>query len=114
VIVVHDAAAAVPIIVLLMMLLSQIQDEMNDFFDANAIPHNLRLRIRKYMIYKRDTPGSNMSDLLEHMSPAIRDEVALFKFQHILSSVAQFRRAPPPFLAAVALKLTTSNIYYIT
>ncbi|KAF0720264.1 Aste57867_451 [Aphanomyces stellatus] len=81
-------------------------DQINDFLEMNAIPQTLRLRIRKYLLYKRDARLSNISELLASLSPAIRDEVALFKFEKILSSVGQFRGAPPDFLAALALKLT--------
>ncbi|CAK4086574.1 unnamed protein product [Aphanomyces euteiches] len=81
-------------------------DRVNDFLDLNSIPQSLRLRIRKYLLYKRDACISNISELLSSVSPAIRDEVALFKFQKVLGSVAQFRGAPSDFLAALALKLT--------
>ncbi|RHY35393.1 hypothetical protein DYB32_000160 [Aphanomyces invadans] len=81
-------------------------DRVNDFLETNDIPFSLRLRIRKYLLYKRDAHISNISELLSSVSPAIRDEVALFKFEKILGSVAQFRGAPPDFLAALALKLT--------
>ncbi|KDO30011.1 hypothetical protein SPRG_19857 [Saprolegnia parasitica CBS 223.65] len=80
-------------------------DEVNDFLDVNNIPQNLRIRIRKYLLYKRDAKIGDIAEVLHSMSPAIRDEVALFKFQHILSSVHQFRGAPPDFLAAIALRL---------
>ncbi|KAG9412580.1 hypothetical protein AC1031_015489 [Aphanomyces cochlioides] len=82
-------------------------DRVNDFLEMNAIPQSLRLRIRKYLLYKRDARISNISELLSSVSPAIRDEVALFKFEKVLGSVAQFRGAPSDFLAALALKLTT-------
>ncbi|RHY68382.1 hypothetical protein DYB38_011017, partial [Aphanomyces astaci] len=81
-------------------------DRVNDFLDMNDIPLSLRLRIRKYLLYKRDARISNISELLSSVSPTIRDEVALFKFEKILGSVAQFRGAPPDVLAALALKLT--------
>ncbi|RHZ06104.1 hypothetical protein DYB31_008048 [Aphanomyces astaci] len=84
-------------------------DRVNDFLDMNDIPLSLRLRIRKYLLYKRDARISNISELLSSVSPTIRDEVALFKFEKILGSVAQFRGAPPDVLAALALKLTMSK-----
>ncbi|OQR98670.1 voltage-gated ion channel superfamily [Achlya hypogyna] len=80
-------------------------DEVNDFLDNNDIPFNLRIRIRKYLLYKRDARIGDISEVLRAMSPSIRDEVALFKYQHILSSVRQFRGAPQDFLAAIALRL---------
>ena len=84
----------------------QMMDTFNDYMDTKHFPTRLRVRIRKYCLYKRDAHAmSNEAQMLSHVSPALMREVALHIYMANLDKIDCFKNSPRPFLSAVALTM---------
>lgn len=71
--------------------------------DTAHLPHELRARVRKYMLYIRDAKVAQGIGVLQLLTPSIRRDVVLFKFHDVLTKIPQFHDAPKSFLASVGL-----------
>ncbi len=81
-------------------------DDINEYMKKHKVPRELRLRVRKYCLYQRDSINHhNEEDLLNFFSPALRKEVALHNYLPILEKVAYFAHTPTSFLTELALNI---------
>ena len=77
-------------------------DDMNEFMHNKVIPQPLRLRIRRFMLYTRDAKAYDYATILKNVSPAIKNEILMFRFKSILENIPQFYGAPSAFLCGIA------------
>jgi hypothetical protein len=84
-------------------------DDINEYMKKHTVPKELRLRVRKYCLYQRDsTNHHNEEELLSFFSPALRKEVALHNYMPILEKVIYFAHTPTAFLTELALNIKLS------
>lgn len=79
-------------------------DEVNEYMNKCKLPFAVQYRIRKFLHYKKHASIRSINPM-NGLSPAIRNEVALYNYERVLASVTQFRGAPAGFLAALAIAL---------
>ena len=81
-------------------------DRMNEYMVETQLPHSLRRRVRKYLLYTRDTTSSRPDEsALTDLSPSIRMEISNFIYGKVMRSNKYFNDAPKPFLQALTGKL---------
>ena len=81
-------------------------DDINEYMHKHKVPRELRLRVRKYCLYQRDsTNHHNEQELLSFFSPALRKEVALHNYLPILEKVEYFANASTSFLTELSLSI---------
>lgn len=85
-------------------------DELNIFMVENKLPKELRVRLREYFQHCRQLQrAQHYQDLLVHMSPMLRGEVAVFCNREWVLKVPFFNGAPEEetnnFITSIALAL---------
>ena len=84
-------------------------DSINDYMELCKMKPELRARIRKYVWnYKDLSSRKNENDILDLMSPSLKQEVLLNNYGALLRDVPHFAGAPDVFLMNVASNLRTN------
>eukprot|EP00232_Nephroselmis_pyriformis_P028304 CAMPEP_0182865052 /NCGR_PEP_ID=MMETSP0034_2-20130328/7488_1 /TAXON_ID=156128 /ORGANISM="Nephroselmis pyriformis, Strain CCMP717" /LENGTH=771 /DNA_ID=CAMNT_0024997337 /DNA_START=124 /DNA_END=2436 /DNA_ORIENTATION=- len=85
----------------------QLMKDLNSFMKDCAFPHPVRVRLREYFrnLHISDSVSSYYHPLLQHMSPALKGEIALLMDNAWIINVKMFRNMPQDFIMQVALLL---------
>jgi len=78
-------------------------DAVNDYMAICKTPVEMRRRARAFMQTRRNTSSKrNEADILELMSPALRQEFIIMNYSKVVRSVPPFAGAPDNFIVEVA------------
>ena len=81
-------------------------DDINDYMEMTHLPRTLRLRIRRYCLFRRDGAlHQNEQKIWKFLSPSLRLEAALHQYLPILEQVPYFRETSPHFVSSLACHL---------
>lgn len=74
----------------------QTMDYLHEFFEFRGVPQHLRLRVRQYFHYKKNSAMLFEQEpfLLENLSAGLRREVLLFVNQDLIQCVPFLRNHP--------------------
>lgn len=82
-------------------------DDINDYMEMTQLPSQLRRRIRKYCLFRRDgAQHQNTQDIWNFLSPSLRLEAALHQYLPILEQVPYFSKTSSHFVSELACHLT--------
>jgi CRP-like cAMP-binding protein len=82
-------------------------EQINDYMDMTHLPHNLRRRIRRYCLFRRDGAlHQKEQEIWAFLSPSLRLEAALHQYLPILEQVPYFRETSSHFVSELACHLT--------
>lgn len=74
-------------------------DRVNSYSEEAALPHDLRIRLRNYIRYKRaNRTLSNYQHVLMHLTPALRSEVVMHSHLRSVLNVPFLRYAPERYV----------------
>merc|ERR1711865_623982 len=81
-------------------------DDINDYMEMTHLPLNLRRRIRRYCLFRRDGAlHQNEGAIWVFLSPSLRLEAALHQYLPILEQVPYFRETSSHFVSELACHL---------
>ena len=82
-------------------------DDINDYMEMTHLPSQLRRRIRKYCLFRRDgAQHQNEQEIWNFLSPSLRLEAALHQYLPILEQVPYFSKTSSHFVSELACHLT--------
>jgi hypothetical protein len=82
-------------------------DDINDYMEMTHLPFNLRRRIRRYCLFRRDAAQhQNERQIWDFLSPSLRLEAALYQYLPILEQVPYFRETSSHFVSELACHLS--------